>query len=143
MNATNDSGLLMDLVNHSNFKEETKERLREKLNKSEAIKEKYILLKEQCRSEYISVSDDEDEVNEEVEKMVEVNERLIHRPNAYNIFVRQTMSELREIYPNKSGTELMTEAARMWVEKTKELKEVKKIIMSEIIGQQNVITTSA
>jgi hypothetical protein len=59
-------------------------------------------------------------------KKEEGEEKKKREPTAYNLFVKETMSVVREENPDMSRQDLMREVGRMWKEKKGELVEDKK-----------------
>ena len=59
-------------------------------------------------------------------KREEGEEKKKREPTAYNLFVKETMSVVREENPKMSRQDLMREVGRMWKEKKEEKKEEEK-----------------
>jgi hypothetical protein len=56
-------------------------------------------------------------------KKEEGSEKKKREPTAYNLFVKETMSVVKEENPEMSRQDLMREVGRMWKEKKEEEKE--------------------
>ena len=74
------------------------------------------------------------EKRKKVKKEV-VEEKKKREPTAYNLFVKETMSVVKEENPEMSRQDLMREVGRMWKERKEEMVEEK----DEIVEEEKVV----
>jgi hypothetical protein len=64
-------------------------------------------------------------------KTEEGSEKKKREPTAYNLFVKETMSVVKEENPEMSRQDLMREVGRMWKEKKEEVVEKDEVVEDE------------
>jgi len=68
-------------------------------------------------------------------KKEEGEEKKKREPTAYNLFVKETMSVVKEENPEMSRQDLMREVGRMWKEKKEEVVEEEKVV-EEVVEEE-------
>jgi hypothetical protein len=140
--------LLFDCVNHSKYSEDLKQRLRNKISKSENLKLEYkkVVLKyrhlkklydDNTDNVYYDACDsdlDDANFNDIVGDTNISIEKPIRPPTEYNIFIRETMVRLKASNPTMNNTDLMLSSAQLW-QKIKKQPEVSKLQKLKVLHQ--------
>ena len=145
MNASTLESILQDLVNHSRYDENLKNKLRDKLNNYEQneIKLKRIENEKRYNDEYSDENSDEDSDEDESEGIdnegnvphliISNSERVPRPPTQFSIFIKNTMSKLKMEKPELRNTELMIMASKKWNEEQDKIKQRKNNLFKEIV----------
>jgi hypothetical protein len=156
IDASSLDSLLFDCVNHSKYSEDLKQRLRDKISKSENLKLEYkntVLKYRHLKKHYDgNIDGDEDGVYDDASDcdlddtyfndiVGDINisiEKLIRPPTEYNIFIMKTMHKLKANNPNLTNNDLFRSCVKLW-QKIKKQPEVSKLLFKNVLNDINNI----